>query len=529
MIKSYKNEIFVLVLYALCLSLTMYYHEPWLDEAQAWLIAQDASPIELVKHITHFEGHPPAWFLMLMPLAKIGIPFEWGIKFVNFSMATLAMAVFIFKSPFPFIIRSLAPFTYFFFYQYGVICRPYSMMMLGFFLSALFYKRRNERPFAYTLSLALLCSASVYGMIIAAGLVVVWLIEIVPRLRNTTSINQFVCSHRFMGLFFLGVLNTLIIWTIYPMDNTYAVNMVVESRTWPLWLTYMFLVAPSDALLSNIYSYSIGPHIYQVIISMAISYMILAVLYETANACRKKALLVIPLVPLAVFGGMGYFSTHHIGIVVMFFTFFLWCCFDEVKNSNEGHLPSRMVKHIAIIILTISIGISLYWTAIAVWNDVHNNYGTGREAAEFIKTNNLEQLKILGAWRPVENNNTNQIYFDYNYVEEIPILAYFDQNIISNLNRKSNSQRYLTHEIDIQGSYTKSLLETGKPDVLIINSDLGYTFGNMVDMDDYILVKSVQGNMIWKDKIIENRLLIFINKGLQRQYPHLEALEFKEE
>lgn len=41
------------------------FHEPWFDEAQAWLIARDCSWKELLTVRTHYEGHPPLWWMLL--------------------------------------------------------------------------------------------------------------------------------------------------------------------------------------------------------------------------------------------------------------------------------------------------------------------------------------------------------------------------------------------------------------------------------------------------------------------------------
>ena len=69
--RPYFAETIILILYASAVLVIMYFHEPWFDEAQAWLIAQDASLVELLTSITHYEGHPPIWFLALMPFAKL--------------------------------------------------------------------------------------------------------------------------------------------------------------------------------------------------------------------------------------------------------------------------------------------------------------------------------------------------------------------------------------------------------------------------------------------------------------------------
>jgi hypothetical protein len=53
-----EDRLFVaitLIIYTSIVCIACCFHEPWEDEAQAWLIARDLSPIEIVKQM-RFEG-----------------------------------------------------------------------------------------------------------------------------------------------------------------------------------------------------------------------------------------------------------------------------------------------------------------------------------------------------------------------------------------------------------------------------------------------------------------------------------------
>jgi hypothetical protein len=169
-ITNKSPEILVLIIYFIGRIVVGFFHEPWYDEAVAWQIAKSASLYDIIFEIPHYEGHPPLWHLILLPFAKLGVPYEFSLKFVSLVFSGSAVILLVFKSPFPRIIRLLLPFTYFLFYQYGVISRPYSVMILLFFVMALVYKERNNKPWKYTIVLALLCFISAYGILISAGL-----------------------------------------------------------------------------------------------------------------------------------------------------------------------------------------------------------------------------------------------------------------------------------------------------------------------------------------------------------------------
>ncbi|MBQ7782588.1 MAG: hypothetical protein IJ368_01325, partial [Oscillospiraceae bacterium] len=68
---------------------TAFFHEPWYDEAQAWLIARDASYYDILFDIPHYEGHPPLWHLILSIPAKLGLPFEISLSAVMLVFSAL--------------------------------------------------------------------------------------------------------------------------------------------------------------------------------------------------------------------------------------------------------------------------------------------------------------------------------------------------------------------------------------------------------------------------------------------------------
>lgn len=166
-IQGKKPEIAVMLVYIAAHLGMAIVHEPFFDEAEAWQIAKCVSLKTLLLETTHYEGHPPLWHLILMPLAKAGAPYELSLTLVSLVFAGGAVFLILRYAPFPRIVRLLLPFTYFYFYQYGVISRVYCVMVLEFVLLSIFYKDRNEKPGRYVSVLMLLCITSAYGIVIA--------------------------------------------------------------------------------------------------------------------------------------------------------------------------------------------------------------------------------------------------------------------------------------------------------------------------------------------------------------------------
>ena len=138
--KKYFNYI-ILFFYIISLSTIAHHHEPWADEAQAWLLARDSNiPDLFIKYLPN-DGHPGLWHLILMIPAKLNFPY-FTLNIISIIIATMGTYIFLKYSPFPKIIKVLFPFSYFIFYQYAVVARNYVLLPLLLFLIAAIYKNK---------------------------------------------------------------------------------------------------------------------------------------------------------------------------------------------------------------------------------------------------------------------------------------------------------------------------------------------------------------------------------------------------
>lgn len=445
-INKYIPEILALILYMVCMIIIMYFHEPWFDEAQAWLIARDASLKEILFVLPHYEGHPPVWHLILLPFAKMGAPFEFSIKLVSLTFCSIAMGLFIFKAPFKRIVRLTIPFTYFFFYQYGVISRPYCILMLGFILCAMFYKTKEIKPFRFILALGILCSASAYGIILSAGIAIAWLIEIFYKDFSINSVKKFFCDERFFALLILLMFNLMLVISITPKPDTYAMANVVKNNDYISRFIYMFFVLPGDATYLDICNYFTTKLAVNIDSSIGIagSGIISFLLIAFAKRNNKLLLLLIPYSFIGVFSTFVYFNPHHVGIITEFFLFIVWICYEGKKEKNinfqflnkliREESDIRLLNGIPAAFFGIVICISIIWTIMSSVNDIYFPYGVGRDLETFIKENNLDKYNIMAQWKQYTNNETKKTVVDTNLIGGTDALPYFDKNIYYNLN-----------------------------------------------------------------------------------------------
>jgi len=539
-IKNYIPEILDLILYMVCMIIIMYFHEPWFDEAQAWLIARDASLKDIFFVLPHYEGHPPIWHLVLLPFAKLGAPFELSIKLVSLTFCSIAMGLFIFKAPFKRIIRLTIPFTYFFFYQYGVISRPYCILMLGFILCAMFYREKNIKSFRFIISLMIICSASAYGIILSAGIAIVWLIEIFYKDFSLNYIKRFLFGKRFWGLLVLLVYNLMLVISIIPKSDTYAISNVVKNNDYINRFIYMFFVLPGDATYLDICNYLFARFQFNIsgVVGIVGSSIISIIIIMLAKRHNKILLLIVPYSLMAIFSIFVYFHTHHIGVITLFFLFVIWCCLEDKEEKNitfyffrrliKDDSDITLLRKIPKVFFGIVICVSIVWTIVSSINEIYTPYGEGRDLARFIKMNNLDKYKIMAQWKEYTNNETNETVLDTNLINNTCVLPYFGKNIFYNFNISMPNKCYTTHKVGNNYDNIEKWKELGIPDVIIGNVNLNTVFDDSINYNDYVCIYDAKASYIWKSEVIDYEALVYIRKDLMNEFPNLKELKLED-
>lgn len=206
----------VIAAYAGLNLLAVAYHEPWLDEAQAWLIARDASLTNLLA-LMNYEGTPALWHLILLPFAKAGLPYLWE-SLVHISIATATVTVFMLRAPFRRCTKVLFVFSYYMAYEYSVVARSYSLGVLLMFLIAAVHEGRLRRPIRYALLVLLLSNANVFSVFVASALILRFAYEVLWTRRAADQRNL-----AYAGLLIMGLGMVLAMLQLMPAaDNLHA-------------------------------------------------------------------------------------------------------------------------------------------------------------------------------------------------------------------------------------------------------------------------------------------------------------------
>ena len=500
-------ECFVVALYSVLHLAVGLVHEPWYDEAQAWQIARSASLWEIIFEIPHYEGHPQLWHLILVPFAKTGMPYELSLSIITLLITGSAVLLMVLYAPFPRVVKWLLPFTYFLFYQYGIVARPYCLMVLAFVLLALAYEKRMQEPWKYTLCLFLLCQTSAYGIVIAGGVAFLWLIECVGKRKNIWWL---------AGLLLAALLLML---TLVPGEDTYAVHSPLHGEAInSVWyrLYYMLFVSLPDVLLTNVfYEYSFLKHmqfsLYDGIWGGGVGLLLLGMIFIYGKRKKTVALFFVPFCLFAVSASVLYCTAHHIGITLLIFLFWWWISLGK----PEKKLPWRgMVLPGALMLC-----VMLFWSGTAVVHEVRADFGVGRSMAEFIKEHHLDSYRIMTQWKCLYDDDGSLVASDTNMcLGACDVAPYFAHNLCYNFGEGADSENYVSHKIPTEEENEKryeTWKKQGYPDVLLMSPDIGLVWeAEELSYRDYVMVYFKTAEMPWKVNVSNSTGVIFVRKDL---------------
>ena len=564
-VKVGKAEIIAFLIYVVGLIAIISFHELWFDEAQAWQIAKTASLKKILFEVPHYEGHPQLWHLLLAIFAKNGFPYELTMRAVNITIASSAMALFIFKSPFPKIFRCTVPFSYFLFYQFGIYSRPYCITMLSIFLAAAFYKNRNEHPWKYILSLTLLCYSSAFGVLIAGALCMVWSGEIISELVKNKKIAKFYTDKRLYPLLFILGAAILIMLSILPHDDTFYSGVdnsmpLLNKITTPAYYL-IALIIPFDSwcgfyLFSNTAE---TPLTYFCMFSFgSLSWFTLS-----AIAAKNKKFLTffLPTLFACLFMTFKYVSQHHIGIITLMIIFMFWIILDcnhkieipEFFVKIVSGIKSGMIKKVIIAAGAVIFFYPMYYTVASCYYETYACVGTSGYV-KFIKEHDFTGRKLMAEWiykeeqeeeeesTPLKSKQPNlsldkliamlklpsehpEIKAHYTYINGIAtvIEPYFDENIFMNYNVDCPDEMYVHYKY--KEDYKKVLKEwekEGLPDFIFGYVPLDEVYDEKtLEGVTYLPVFETYSCNIYKDFLGESKALAYIREDLLDEYPEL--------
>lgn len=98
-IRKLRNTDTIIIMGFTLLSLLLLFnHEPWRDEAQAWLLARDSISIRALLGQMGYEGTPALCHLILYLPAQLGLPYR-AMFIIHFLIILTAIITFMRHAP----------------------------------------------------------------------------------------------------------------------------------------------------------------------------------------------------------------------------------------------------------------------------------------------------------------------------------------------------------------------------------------------------------------------------------------------
>lgn len=364
--------------YALIVLFVSLHHEAWSDEADSWLVARDAGVLTLFRHVSPM-GTPALWYLALMPAAKLGLPFQ-TMYLINAACCTMAMALVLFHAPWPRIMRLAFVFGFFALFEYGVIARPYGLMMLLLVAVAATYHSRMNRPVLFGTLIALLANVTAHGLVIAAAMGSIFLFDgwrqfRLPRDERARRSRWIVTG---LGIALLG--GIFAAWQLWPRaDAPIPEALIVRNpAVWNSVAASFFYHPRSGAMMMMELS--------GIVVPLLLPLLLVALL----DRPRALFFLVNSLVALLyIYSVKWYQSPRHAGIVLLVVLVSLWLAASEAPLRMSGRFDrlGRFARKGAMGFLTVGLMISIIPAVEWSIADVRGPFAHSAEVARWIDEN----------------------------------------------------------------------------------------------------------------------------------------------
>jgi hypothetical protein len=454
----------VVVLFSILVIWGAAYHEPWADEAQAWLIARDNSWLEMVWTYLRYEGSSGLWHSILYIPAHLGLPYEASIATVAAASAILGVVLFQRYSPLPLLVSALIPFTFFILYQYAVVARSYCLLLPLLALSAVFLRTWRTQPVRLAVALVLLAHVSVHGALLSLAFMAQIAADMFVDRKQWRSwpIGIGIAAVAIYAL--NGILLILLVWG--PPDLTFAsaalerleANQPVVDPSLapdaPLALAEKIQLRLFAGLLYAASSLG-GSAAPLPLIVVAFGCAVVTIVWM---ARRGVVFGLVAAILLSVLAGARHFDLWHGGALFLAWMFGLWIAWDRLDSTGWKRQRTIALLASAIVSLHVVLGLA------TLRQDIAGTYSGARDAAAYLK----------------KRVAPGQTVWAYDYAT-VGVGPYFDRPIFGNYALMPEgkafflwSTRNANLHLPLRTVQQKQMLCDGKPDFVFTVRETRY-------------------------------------------------------
>jgi hypothetical protein len=402
-------ECLVLLTFSAIAAVAVCFHEPWADEAQAWLIARDLG-IGGVLHQMGYEGSPPLWHILLWVLIRLHLPYA-ALGVVSLLLVASGMYIWLRWSPLPAPVRLLLPFTFYYQYQYAVVARSYALSTLLAFAAIALWRAKPMRVIPFGLVVALLAQTNMHGFMIAGGIAAAFASESIRDFRKqrpsqaqlieTCVAAAFVLASAALARLLATPLPDCSFKAAIQLQKETASGSIVKAlgglpklgialglnMTWGLSLLIVFsiwviaakrrtFILPSIATLVVAYQLVTG-NITFFGIGGGVILFILVLLWFVAV---RQLACALPFIFTVLAMGLVWSRPWHYGMALTAFMVSVWAAWP-LQNQPQFESPTRILTASLAVLLIVQ----LPSTAATVRDEVQGAYSGASATAEFLR------------------------------------------------------------------------------------------------------------------------------------------------
>lgn len=396
-IKDNKKDLIIILIYAIVTFIvTIFFHEKWRDEAQAWLLARDLNPIELFKQMK-YEGHPPLWHLILMPFAKLGFPYM-TISIISWVIMCVSSWILLRKAPFKQTTKILILFSASFIYFYPTISRNYCLIPLAIAIIASIYPNRNVKKIQYVLSVLFLAYTHVFMLGLVGILYLFFFLEQFFYIKKSKNEKQVLGLSFAIAVIGLLCLVSMLFGSIGANnDISTSNNLFIKIHSWKMFARVVKIYAKNiNVLLRSVEAGIVGEIGYTKGFNAICFIGIIALLVFQIKVNKKNAIILVisclwqMMIYLFIYSDT---SDQKLNTMFLIFIFIAWinlaCDSKKIKNINDKFTKYIMQFCIFIVILSDIFGLT------NIQNEINQVYSDSKNAANYINQNLDEDAIIV--------------------------------------------------------------------------------------------------------------------------------------
>lgn len=386
-------------------------HELWADEMRAWNIGSASNSVtELISSLRASEGHPYLWSGLLYFISHYIVDNPEAMKVLHLAISVTTVFLILKYAPFNKILRVMLIFGYFFFYEYSIISRNYSIGILFMIVFCILYRNKYKNLVVLSIVLFFLGLGNIYSFMISIILFLYLLFEIILERNNRPNrlnkLHLSIASIIMLGSIFfmywqLGsqMKSNVMGPSIFSIFSKNFISEHIKSiAIIPKAIIKSYLPVPNFILTfweTNIIFDFLSN------INFILVYILGAILFVVPLFFLKKKVLFlyimgnlpVAIIPIFVWQGSLRHYGHHFIILIA-------CIWISCLKPEENYLIKNREKFSQKLMnwfLIICLASSLIGSGVAYYYDYKYPFSSAKDAANYITSEfNVDELIIIG-------------------------------------------------------------------------------------------------------------------------------------